>query len=128
MSDIRVLIVDDISQVRQDLRTLLTLAGGIDIVGEAGDGAEAVRLAGNLQPEVVLMDLEMPVMDGLEAARRIKKEQPQCRVIILTIYDDQAEREKAFLSGADLFLEKGIPLDILLDAIQGRNNQKIVNI
>ncbi len=127
MSNIKVLIADDVSRVRQDLRILLTLAGDIDIVGEAEHGAEAIRQAEILQPEVVLMDLEMPILDGLEATRRIKTIQPNCRVIVLTIHGGQAERNSAFSAGADFFLEKGVPLDTLMEAIYGRYKASQVN-
>ncbi len=123
MGNIKVLIVDDVSRVRQDLRTLLTLAGNIEVVGEAEHGAEAVHQAEVLHPEVVVMDLEMPVMDGFEAARRIKSAQPDCRVIVLTIHGGQTERKSAFSAGADFFLEKGVPLDTLLEAINGKGEK-----
>jgi len=86
MTDIRVLIVDDVERVRQDLRTFLTLTGNIEIIGEASNGLEAIQLVGTLCPQVVLMDLEMPIMDGYEAARQIKAIKPACRVIALTIH------------------------------------------
>jgi DNA-binding NarL/FixJ family response regulator len=118
VATIRVLIVDDMEGVRQDLRTFLTLAGDLEIVGEAGDGEEAVRLAEALGPQVVLMDLEMPVMDGYAATRRIKACRPACRVIALTIHTGRAEQERALGAGADRFIAKGTPLDTLMDAIR----------
>jgi DNA-binding NarL/FixJ family response regulator len=127
MSSIKVLIVDDVVRVREDLRTLLSLAGDIQIVGEAGDGNEAVRHSEILQPEVVLMDLEMPLLNGLEATRQIKSRQPGCRVIVLTIHGDQIERNRAFSAGADCFLEKGTPLHTLLAAIYGENKSNQSN-
>ena len=117
MTDIRVLIVDDVERVRQDLRTFLTLAGNIEIVGEARDGLEAVRLVEALCPQVVLMDLEMPVMDGFEAARQVKALQPSCRVIALTIHAGQMEQQKALQAGMDDLIAKGAPLELLLRAI-----------
>jgi DNA-binding NarL/FixJ family response regulator len=117
MTDIRVLIVDDIERVRQDLCTFLTLTGDIEIIGEASNGLEAVQLVETLCPQVVLMDLEMPVMDGYEAARQIKAMQPSCRVIALTIHAGEAERQQALQAGmADVVL-KGAPLEVLLQAI-----------
>jgi DNA-binding NarL/FixJ family response regulator len=118
MADIRVLIVDDVERVRQDLRTFLSLTGGIQIVGEARDGQEAIHLAEALQPQVILMDLEMPVTDGYEAARQIKALQPACQVIVLTIHEGGAERQKAFQAGADNFIDKGAPLETLMEAIR----------
>lgn len=118
MTDIRVLIVDDIEQVRQDLSTFLTLSGDIQIVGDAGNGLEALQRVERLRPDVVLMDLEMPVMDGYEAARRIKSLRPSCRVIALTIHSGEAERQRAFESGMAEVVVKGASLDILLRAIR----------
>jgi DNA-binding NarL/FixJ family response regulator len=118
MADIRVLIVDDMEEVRQDLNTFLTLAGDLEIVGEARDGLEAVRLAETLQPQVVLMDLEMPVMDGYTATRQIKAGQPSCRVIALTIHAGQAEQDRAVSAGADSLIVKGASLDTLMEAIR----------
>jgi len=117
MVTIRVLIVDDIEQVRRDLRTLLTLVGGIEIAGEAGNGLEAIQLAKAQLPPVVLMDLEMPVMDGYEATRQIKETQPDCRVIALSIHAGETERQRALQSGVDAFVVKGAALGTLLDAI-----------
>ena len=114
---IPVLIVDDVEAVRRDLRTALTLAGNIEIVGEAGNGLEAVRLAESLAPAVVLMDLEMPVMDGYEAASRIKVRLPACRVIALTVHGYESARRRAFQSGVDDFVIKGAPLESLVSVI-----------
>jgi DNA-binding NarL/FixJ family response regulator len=114
---ISVLIVDDVAAVRRDLRTALTLTGNIEIVGEAGSGLEAIRLAQSLGPAVVLMDLEMPVMDGYEAARQIKIRCPACRVIALTVHGYESARRKAYQSGADGFVIKGAPLESLVTAI-----------
>jgi two-component system, NarL family, response regulator DesR len=116
----RVLIVDDSPQVRQELCTLLPLAGDIEIVGEAADGLEAIRLTNLLQPEVVLLDLQMPVMDGYQAAWQIKADWPSCRVVALTVHGDEATRQKASQAGVDVFLVKGAPLETLVQAISER--------
>jgi DNA-binding NarL/FixJ family response regulator len=116
----RVLIVDDSPQVRQELRTLLPLAGDIEIVGEAADGQEAIRRAQALQPDVVLMDLEMPVLDGYEATRQIKAGSPSCRVVALTAHGYEAARQKASQSGVDVFLVKGGSVETLVQAISYR--------
>lgn len=118
MTPIRVLIVDDVDRVRHDLYTFLTLTGEFEIAGECRNGAEAVRLAEIHRPQVILMDLEMPVMDGYEAARRIKCLQPTCRVIALTIHAGQAERQRASQAGVDRFIVKGAPLETLMEAIR----------
>ncbi len=114
---IRTLIVDDVPDVRSDLRTALTLAGNIEVAGEATNGLEALRLAEVLQPAVVLMDLEMPVMDGYEAARQIKASAPACRVIALTVHGYESARQRAAEAGVDDFVVKGAPLESLVNAI-----------
>lgn len=116
---IRVLIVDDVRQVREDLRTLLTLIGDVEVVGDAPDGLQGYHLVERLLPDVVLMDLEMPVMDGFEATRRIKALCPKCRVIALTIHGGDEERRKAFTSGVDTFLVKGATFGKLTSGIRG---------
>jgi len=120
MTTTRLLIVDDIPQVREDLRTLLALAGDIEIAGVAINGLDGVRQAGAIQPEVVLMDLEMPVMDGYEATRQIKSQNPACRVIALTIHDYREAREKAAQAGVDAYIVKGAPVETLVQAISGK--------
>jgi DNA-binding NarL/FixJ family response regulator len=127
-TSVRVLIVDDIVQVRQDLRTVLLLAGNeagipIEIIGEAANGKEAVHLAEVFQPEVILMDLAMPVLDGFEATRQVKKRDPSCRVIALTVHDYEAARQKAIQSGVDVFFVKGAPVEMLVQAISTRGNK-----
>ena len=116
----RVLIVDDSPQVRHELCTLLTLAGDIEIVGEAANGLEAIQMAQILQPQVVLMDLEMPVLDGYEATRQIRARQPACRIVALTLYGDPASRAQAAAAGVDTFLVKDISVESLVQAIRDR--------
>ncbi len=120
---IRVLIVDDIQQVRQGLATILKLAARktnpqIEVVGEAQNGNEAIQQAQKLQPDVILMDLEMPVQDGFTTTQYIKTTYPSIWVVVLSIHSDPVSRQKAALSGADAFVEKGGLLDELLQAIQ----------
>ena len=123
MAKVRVLIVDDVPQVRQELRSLLTLAGeaqpepGMEIVGEAANGVEAISQALRLQPEVILMDLEMPVMDGFLATRQIKMQRPDCRVIALSVHGYASARQKAMQAGVDAFIVKGDPLESLVRTI-----------
>jgi len=124
MAPVRVLIVDDVEKVRRDLRTILTLAGGIEIVGDASDGLEAIRLTESLNPDVILMDLEMPVLDGFEATRRIKTRWPTCRVIALTVHDYESARQKAFQAGVDEFIVKGAPLENVMRVICSTNERK----
>jgi DNA-binding NarL/FixJ family response regulator len=120
MKAIRLLIVDDIDQVRQDLRTVLTLAGDIDVVGEAANGLEAIRQVEALKPDVVLLDLEMPVLNGYEAADQIRRLCPACRVIALSVHDYKAARQKAIQAGIEAFVTKGAPVGSLVQAILDR--------
>ena len=92
---ISILIVDDIASVRQSLRTILQLSEGFEVVGEARNGLEAVSAAESLRPQVILMDLEMPVLGGLEATRRIKEQQPEMGIVILSIHGSDEIREQA---------------------------------
>jgi DNA-binding NarL/FixJ family response regulator len=121
MAEKRVLIVDDNAKVRRELHTVLALTGEVEVVGEAKDGWEAIRQTETLQPDVVVMDLEMPVMDGYEATRQIKVQQPAPRVIILSIHAGAGEEERARAVGADAFVVKGTNYQTLLNAILGRD-------
>ncbi|HVA90001.1 MAG TPA: response regulator transcription factor, partial [Chloroflexota bacterium] len=87
---IRVLVVDDQTVVREGLEMLLGLSPGIEVVAGAADGIEAVRLVDELRPEVVLMDLRMPRLDGVEATRQIIRAHPETRIVVLTTYADDA--------------------------------------
>ena len=121
---LRILIVDDIAQVRQNLQTLLPLAVRntdyvIAVIDVAANGEEAILKAKALQPDVVLMDLAMPILDGYEAARQIKKLIPSCLVVALTIHDYETARLKAIQSGVDGFVVKGSPIEMLVQAITG---------
>jgi DNA-binding NarL/FixJ family response regulator len=120
MTATRTLIVDDIPQVREDLRTLLMLTGNIEIVGEAVDGSDAIRQVNTCQPEVVLMDLEMPILDGYEATRQIKTWHSSCCVVALTVHDYPAARAKAAQAGVDVFIVKGASVETLVQAISGK--------
>ncbi|MFC9429850.1 response regulator [Streptomyces sp. NPDC056987] len=103
----RVVIADDQELVRTGF-CLILRARGIDVVGEAGDGAEAVAAVSELRPDVVLMDIRMPVMDGLEAARRVLARAPECRVIMLTTFDLDHYVYAALAAGASGFLLKDV--------------------
>lgn len=113
----QILIVDDKEQVRRDLRTLLALSNEIEILGEAANGLEAIQKVEVLQPDVVLLDLEMPVMNGYEAASQIKVIAPSCRVIVLTVHDYTLARQKALHAGADSFIIKGSSVEQLIQEI-----------
>ena len=114
---LRLLIVDDVARVRRDLRLLISLSGGVEVVGEAANGLEALQQTNALQPDVVLLDLEMPVMDGYEAARQIKARWPACRVVAFSVYSYPSARQKADRAGVDEFIEKGAPLSEIFQKI-----------
>jgi len=118
MKKIRVLIVDDHTLVRDGIRALLALAADIDVVGEAGNGKEALEKIKQLAPHVVLMDLAMPVMGGLEATRRIRKEFPESKVLALTQYDDSDYVIPVIEAGARGFVTKMAAFAELASAIQ----------
>jgi two-component system, NarL family, response regulator LiaR len=105
---IRVLLVDDHAVVREGLRTYLGLHDDLEVVGEAADGAEAVRAASDLRPDVVLMDLMMPVLDGVGAMRALREQLPETRVIALTSFTDEATLLPALQAGAAGYLLKNV--------------------
>ncbi|HEX6730827.1 MAG TPA: response regulator transcription factor [Pyrinomonadaceae bacterium] len=115
---IRILLADDQPLFREALRTLISLQPDLEIVGEAGNGAEVVRMAKALNPNVVLMDLQMPVLDGVAATRRLQVEQPYCRVIALTTFDDDEYVFDCLRSGAVGYLLKDAPSVELFAAIR----------
>ncbi|MCK5550478.1 MAG: response regulator transcription factor [Hyphomicrobiaceae bacterium] len=115
---IRVLIVDDQALFREGLRTLLSVQTDIDVVGEAGDGIEAIQACARLKPDVVLMDMLMPRLDGVETTRRLHAEHPDCRVIILTTFDDDEYVFDGLRAGALGYLLKDASSEKLLEAIR----------
>jgi DNA-binding NarL/FixJ family response regulator len=114
---IRVLLVDDQSLFREALATLLSVRDDIEVVGEAGNGEEAVRRCAEIAPSVVLMDLRMPVLDGIAATRRLRAEQPGVRVIALTTFDDDEDVFAALRAGAVGYLLKDVSSERLVEAI-----------
>ena len=114
----RVLIADDQALVRVGLRKILEFEADTEVVGEAVDGADAVRQAARLAPDVVLMDIRMPVLDGIEATRRITAARPGARVLILTTFGLDAYVYEALRAGASGFLLKDAPPEQLVDGIR----------
>ncbi len=116
--NIRILIADDHAIVREGLRTLITAKPGLELVGEAADGEEAVVLARSLAPDVILLDMIMPRKDGLEAIRAIKAENPQARILVLTSFSDDDKVFAAIKAGALGYLLKDSSPQQLLQAIR----------
>ncbi|ACZ37594.1 response regulator [Sphaerobacter thermophilus] len=114
----RVIIADDHALFRDGLRSLLE-ARGVEVVAEARNGREAVELARQLRPDIVLMDLTMPVMGGLEATRLISAELPDVNVVVLTASEDDADLFEAVKSGAEGFLPKNLEAEQFFDLLQG---------
>ena len=117
MTGVRVLLVDDQALFREALATLLAVHENVEVVGEAGNGDEALRKAAELVPEVVLMDLRMPVLDGIAATRRLRIEQPDVRVIALTTFDDDEDVFAALRAGAVGYLLKDVSSARLVEAV-----------
>jgi NarL family two-component system response regulator LiaR len=115
---IRVLVVDDHAVVRRGLATFLLAFGDLLLAGEAGSGAEAVELCGEIQPDVVLMDLVMPTMDGATATQLIRQHYPNVQVIVLTSFHDEDLVQRALQAGAIGYLLKNVSADQLADAIR----------
>jgi NarL family two-component system response regulator LiaR len=118
---IRVLICDDHAIVRQGLQTFLELQDGIEIVGQAADGEEAVSKAAAMRPDVVLMDLVMPRIDGIEAIRRIRAARAEAKIIVLTSFADDDKLFPAIKAGATGYLMKDVAPNDLADAIRRAN-------
>lgn len=124
MPALRVLIADDQRVVRDGLTLVVGLLEGVHVVGAVGDGAQAVEIAANLRPDVVLMDLHMPVMDGIQATRRIRSDQPETQVLILSTYAEDSDLLPALEAGARGYLTKDASAEdihrAIVDVARGR--------
>lgn len=118
MPSVRVLLVDDQALFREGLRTLLSFHHDIEVVGEAGNGRDALDFAAAHQPDVVLMDLRMPVLDGVATTQQLKKDFPTVRVIVLTTFDDDETIFDGLRAGAVGYLLKDVSSDKLVEAIR----------
>jgi len=117
-SPIRLLLVDDEARVRQGLRMCMAGEPDFDVVGEAEEGGEAVHLAHELHPDVVVLDVRMRGIDGLEAARRLAISEPSARVVILSLQDDSGTRKEAIASGVSAFVGKQEGIARLFEVIR----------
>ena len=115
---IRVLIVEDHNVVRQGLVALINLAEGIQVVGEAADGVEAIAQFRKLQPDVTLVDLRLPKLSGVEIIQRVRSESPQARFVVLTTYDGDEDIYRALKTGAKAYLLKGMTSEELIATIR----------
>ncbi|MFI0452401.1 response regulator [Actinomadura sp. 6N118] len=118
MSDVRVLVADDQRLIREGVASLLGLQPGVVVVGVAEDGREAVERALALTPDVVLMDVRMPVMDGVEATSLLRGRLPECRILMLTTFDDEEYVVAALRGGASGYLLKDLPAAELAQAVR----------
>ncbi len=123
---IRIVIADDHIVVREGTRELLQKAGDLEIIGEAGDGAEAVRLVRDLKPDVIILDVAMPRLSGIEAAREIKAISPKTAVLILTAYEYDQYVFALLEAGADGYLLKDIPSQKLIEAVRAVHAGELV--
>ncbi len=115
---IRVLIADDHGVMRAGLRAMLEIDPSIEVLGEAANGDEAIHLAGELNPDIVILDIGMPGIDGIETTRRIKSMFPNVQVLILSVYEDQSLLQGAIRAGASGYVIKRAAGDELMDALQ----------
>jgi DNA-binding NarL/FixJ family response regulator len=115
---VRILLVDDHALIRRGMKGQFALEPAFSVVGEAGDGAQAIELAAQLQPDVVLMDIDLPVMDGITATQRIKSDRPTTRILALSAFDQDTQVMGMLAAGADGYCLKTIEWEQLIAVIQ----------
>jgi DNA-binding NarL/FixJ family response regulator len=115
---VRVLVVDDQRLIREGIASLLEIQPGIAVLGTAANGQEAVEQAQALTPDVILMDVRMPLIDGVQATKAIRQQLPSCQILMLTTFDDEEYVIKALQAGARGYLLKDIPVDDLAQAVR----------
>jgi YesN/AraC family two-component response regulator len=113
----RVVLADDTPEIRTLLRLTFEDHGDIEVIGEAADGAEAVKIVTELQPDALVLDLAMPVMDGFQAIPQVRRNAPETKIIVLSGFDKALMSERAFSLGADMYFEKGISFSDLADEL-----------
>ncbi|MCI0449159.1 MAG: response regulator transcription factor [Chlorobi bacterium] len=118
MKTTKILIVDDHEVVRDGLKNILTSLDNISVTGEAGNGEDAVKMYSSLKPDLVIMDISMPGMNGIEATRIIKEKDPEAKILILTMHDNQEYLNQIIRSGAKGFILKNTDKEELLDAVK----------
>ena len=119
MGKTRVVIADDHAVMRVGIRNILTRSDSIQVIGEASNGAEAIDLVNKLQPNVLILDMEMPVMDGVEVARRLQADNSPVRILVLSAYDDRQYILEMLNLGAAGYLIKDEAPEVIVDAVQG---------
>ena len=115
---IRILIVDDLAQVREELEEVLQLTAGFDVIDTAADGLKAIQLAEELNPDIVLMDVEMPGLDGFDTAQKIKSRQLAKVVVMLSIHSRLENRHRVQETDVDAYIEKGEGVDTLIKTLR----------
>lgn len=118
MNNISVLVVDDQRLVREGIASLLDIQDGVQVVGQAVNGQDAVKTAVSLHPDIILMDIRMPIMDGITATQQIRQQLPNCQVLMLTTFDDEEYIVKSLQAGAVGYLLKDIPAAELAQAVR----------
>lgn len=126
MENIRILIADDQTLMRDSLKTILDLEKGFEVIGTAADGEEAVRMVDNLSPDVLLLDIRMPVMDGVECIKAIRRKYRDMKVIMLTTFNDEEYIMEALANGANGYLLKDIEIDKLVESIRDAVSGKMI--